>query len=414
MRGDWRVEILPDSVPPNRPNRPNSAEQSSANKLFDLILSRRELFLGLWFFFILFIVIFSQLGSDSLPTFLALGPTATPTITLTPSQTVLPAATPAATSTTTPRATETATITWTPAPNATSTRMPILTPTPIVEISERDDMVQVFVPEGKFLMGSLEGEPDADLDEQPQRLVYLDAFWIDQTEVTNAQFRRFIVATGYRTDAQQINESPVYNLDIDEWEETTGAYWQQPRGLGSSLDGLNSYPVVQVSWNDAVAYCKWAERRLPTEAEWEKAARGVDGRRYPWGSTPLESHLLNSADRAIAKEWASDRLDDGYRFAAPVGNYPDGASPYGALDMAGNVWEWVYDIYYENIYRESPNENPTGATYGNYRVRRGGSWRNTQKLMRVTHRLWHSDWSRSDQVGFRCAMSVVEEEEEEG
>lgn len=402
-------EILPDSVPPDTPD---TAEESSASKFLDLILSRRELFLAVWFFFILFAVIFSQLGADNLPAFLALGSTATPTVTLTPTQTVPPTATATPMTTATPQATETATITSTPAPSATSTATPTLTPTPIVEVSERDDMVQVFVPEGEFLMGSLEDEPDADPDEQPQRLVYLDAYWIDQTEVTNAQFRRFIVATGYRTEAQIINESPVYNLETDEWEETTGAYWQQPRGPGSSLDGLDSYPVVQVSWNDAVEYCKWAERRLPTEAEWEKAARGVDGRRYPWGNTPLESNLLNSADRSIAKEWASDRLEDGYQLTAPVGNYPDGASPYGALDMSGNVWEWVYDIYYENIYRESPNENPTGAIYGNYRVRRGGSWRNTQKLVRVTHRLWHSDWSRSDQVGFRCARSVVEEEQE--
>ena len=401
-------EMSPDSVPNHTPNTSNS---SFTTKLFDLILERRPLFLGIWFFFILFLVVFSQLGNDALPSFLALGPTPTPTVTLTPSQTPVPTETPTITPTTTPRPSETATITWTPAPSATSTATPTLTPTPVVEVSERDEMPLVFVPEGEFLMGSLEGEPDADLDEQPQRLVYLDAFWIDQTEVSNFQFRRFVVATGYRTEAQIVNQSPVYNLDTDEWEETRGAYWQQPRGPGSSLEGLDNHPVVQVSWNDAVAYCKWAQRRLPTEAEWEKAARGVDGRRYPWGSRPLESDLLNSADRSIGKEWASDRLDDTHRFTAPVGNYPNGASPYGALDMAGNVWEWVYDIYYENIYSESPNENPTGATYGNYRVRRGGSWRNTQKLVRVTHRLWHSDWSRSDQVGFRCAMSVEEEEE---
>ncbi len=247
-----------------------------------------------------------------------------------------------------------------------------------------DGMVQVYVPAGKFIMGSTPGESDQD-HEEPQRTVYLDAFWIDQTEVTNGMYEGCVLAGNCRPP--EIDNS-----------------WSQDSYYGN--EEYNNYPVVGVSWEDANAYCSWTERRLPTEAEWEKAARGTDGRRYPWGNTPLESNLINSADRSIEQKWASDRLDDGYRFTAPVGNYPDGASPYGALDMVGNVWEWVADIYDEDYYKEGPDENPQGATFGNYRIRRGGSWRNTQRLVRTTHRLWHNDWSRSDQVGFRCVRSA--------
>ena len=393
-------ENVPNQTPKERLTPPPAQKRRS-----DPLLWRRLLLGGLLLLVVFFLLVAQFLGDAPIP-FLMVTPTWTPTMTLTPTQTVPPTATVTMTPSRTATPTETAIVTWTPLPSATNTPSPTLTPTPVIDVSERDDMTMVFVPAGEFLMGSLESEPDADEHEKPQRTIYLDAFWIDQTEVTNAQFARFIAATGYRTDAQKVNLSPVYKLETNEWEEMRGANWQQPRGPDSSLDGLDDHPVVQVSWNDAKAYCQWAQRRLPTEAEWEKAARGTDGRRYPWGNTPLESNLINSADRSIEQKWASDRLDDGYRFTAPVGNYPDGASPYGALDMVGNVWEWVADIYDEDYYKEGPDENPQGATFGNYRIRRGGSWRNTQRLVRTTHRLWHNDWSRSDQVGFRCVRSA--------
>ena len=229
-------------------------------------------------------------------------------------------------------------------------------------------MIQDFVPAGQFIMGS------DTYNEIMSAPVYLDAFWIDQTEVTNAMFAEFVSATHYRTDAEKSGTGYVYQASSDDAVKTSGANWQHPHGPASNIKGLDQYPVVQVSWNDAAAYCKWAGRRLPTEAEWEKAARGTDGRLYPWGNQDWAGNLANFMDRQLNPTYS---VDDGHAGIAPVGSYPDGASPYGALDMAGNVAEWVAD-WYADPYPQSDQTttvvNPQGPASGKSRGMRGGAW----------------------------------------
>ncbi len=271
--------------------------------------------------------------------------------------------------------------------------------------SPADGMVMVYVPAGEFTMGSADSDGDAYSNEKPQHNVYLDAFWIDRTEVTNAMFAKFVAAAGYRTDAEKAGKGWTFNAARKEWEETNGADWQHPRGPGSSISGLEQHPVVLVSWNDAAAYCQWAGRRLPTEAEWEKAARGTDGHKFPRGNQNVAGDLLNFADRNLDVDWADKNINDGHQFTAPVGSYPKGASPFGALDMAGNVWEWVADWYDETYYRSSPAQNPTGPDTGQYRVLRGGSWGNERRHGRASVRNRGLPEFRYVNIGFRCALS---------
>ena len=244
---------------------------------------------------------------------------------------------------------------------------------PSTQISEVDGMELVYVPAGSFMMGS----EDGDEDEKPVHELHLDAYWIDRTEVTNAMFERFVDATGHDAGSDWRNEA----------------------------SGKADHPVVSVNWHDAKAYCEWAGRRLPTEAEWEKAARGTDGRVYPWGDAAPAGHLLNFADKRSGLDWADTAVDDGYERTAPVGSYPAGASPYGAADMAGNVWEWCADWYDENYYAVSPKDNPQGPATGEYRVVRGGSWYSTVGNVRAANRAWFTPDRRSGYSGFRCARS---------
>jgi formylglycine-generating enzyme required for sulfatase activity len=198
------------------------------------------------------------------------------------------------------------------------------------------DMPMVFIPEGEFTMGSNTGDDD----EKPPHPVFLDAFWIDKFEVTNTQYAMCLNAG--------VCKPPSSNNS-----NTRNGYFGIPQ--------FNNYPVVYVSWEDANRYCGWAGKRLPTEAEWEKAARGTDSRVYPWGNT-FDKNLLNS-------------YESGKGDTTAVGSYPpNSASPYGAMDMAGNVWEWVADWYGDNYYTTSPRNNPKGLLSGQYRVLRGGAW----------------------------------------
>jgi len=246
-------------------------------------------------------------------------------------------------------------------------------------------MTIVLIPEGEFMMGSPEGEGEK--DEHPQHTVYLDAYWIDQTDVTNAMFSAFIGDTSYQTYAEEVGGSYVFSGS--QRAEVSGADWAHPQGPSSSIVGLDDYPVVNVSWGDAQVYCEWAGRRLPTEAEWEKAARGTGGLIYPWGNSDPTSSLANYG-KNIGNTTA-------------VGSYPDGASPYGVLDMAGNVFNWMGDWYDSGYYANSPDRNPQGPSTGEFRVTRGGSWHDS--LLRTANRDWHSPLGLIDYFGFRCALT---------
>jgi formylglycine-generating enzyme required for sulfatase activity len=215
----------------------------------------------------------------------------------------------------------------------------------------------VYVPAGEFIMGS----DQRDSDERPVHTVYLDAFYIDKTEVTNAQYRECVEAGACDTPVQ-----------------TT--YYDQA--------DYAQHPVVYVSWNDADAYCRWAGKRLPTEAEWEKAARGTDGRTHPWGEGI-------DCDHAQYSECG--------RGTVPAGSKPKGASPYGALNMVGNVWEWVADWYDPGYYSQSPGRNPLGPESGEGRVLRGGSWHSNQRFARCAYRVGGNPRYWYFYVGFRCA-----------
>jgi formylglycine-generating enzyme required for sulfatase activity len=281
---------------------------------------------------------------------------------------------PTITQTPSPTATRTSTITVTFPPTFTSTFTPSYTPTlasGATRVSEKDGMVMVYVPAGDFTMGF----NDAGTDEKPAHTVFLDTYWIDRTEVTNGMYA-LCVQAGTCKPPGSLNS----NLHSDYY------------GTSQYAD----YPVIQVDWMAAQAYCGWAGRSLPTEAQWEKAARGPDDRFYPWGNT--------SPNCSLANYWGTTFACVGDTTA--VGGYQSGASPYGALDMAGNVWEWVADWYDASYYMNSPSSNPQGPASGTDRILRGGSWYFDGYRTRSTYRYRYSPGLRGDSIGFRCASSA--------
>ena len=260
-----------------------------------------------------------------------------------------------------------------------------------------DGMDMVCVPAGEFNMGRDDGYDAYDNDEKPVHLVYLDTYWIDRTEVTNKMFAKFASDTNFVTDAEKEGNSWVYltSWDYGQWVE--GANWQHPQGPDSNIRNKGNHPVVHVSWNDALAYCQWAGRRLPTEAEWERAARGNDTRMFPWGNQvyyDASAQLLGNCGGRL----------DGYEYTSPVGNYPPGASPYGALDMVGNVSELVFDWWQSEYYVSSPYKNPLGPTSGDFRSNRGGDWGGCPSIS-VASRNPVSHNFRGNGQGFRCVQS---------
>ena len=302
----------------------------------------------------------------------------------------------------------------------------------------------VFINEGEYMMGAAdaEGRPD----EYPQHKVKVDGFWIDTTEVTNAQFKKFIEATGYITTAEKAPDweemkkqlppgtpkpadslmvaasliftppsHPVALTDPSQWWSwKKGACWKHPHGIGTSITGKENYPVVQVSWDDAMAYCKWAGKRLPTEAEWEFAARGgKQNSTYFWGNEDVE------AGKPKANTWQGNFPDqnsnwDKFYGAAPVRSFSP--NEYGLYDMAGNVWEWCsdwYDANYFSTVNGKESVNPTGPLQSNdpmeptvpEKVVRGGSFlcnASYCKGYRVTSRMKTSPDTGLEHTGFRC------------
>jgi len=261
-----------------------------------------------------------------------------------------------------------------------------------------DLMPMVRVPAGEFEMGSGEREIDAALEacnryygecqrpwfevERPAHIVALDTFWIDQTEVTNGQFGRCVAASACAPP-------------VSAGSSTRASYF--------GVAAFDSYPVVNVTWEHARTYCEWAGARLPTEAEWEYAARGPRGRRFPWGDE-YDGTRLNSCDSQCTERWAERAFDDGHRDTAPVGSYPAGASWCGALDMAGNAWEWTADWFAP--YPAERQVNPRGPASGTERAVRGEAADGTRALTRSAARHGMSPSHTYAYTGFRCAGSA--------
>lgn len=224
--------------------------------------------------------------------------------------------------------------------------------------------------------------------EDPPHHVYVDAFWIDETEVNNAMYAQCVAlgdcGSPYKTNSYT-RDSYFGNKEFDD------------------------YPVIYISWVDASAYCKWGGRRLPTEAEWEKAA-GWDGNKqmkniYPWGDS-FDGTNVNFCDETCTNSWKNGNYYDGFQDTAPVGSYPAGVSFYGALDMAGNAWEWVADWYAGDYYSNSPSSNPVGPKKAFSRVLRGGSWNDNATFVRTANRMWFDPESANFSIGFRCARDA--------
>ena len=263
-----------------------------------------------------------------------------------------------------------------------------------------DGLVMSYIPAGEFQMGSEDGQDN----ERPVHTVYLDAYWIDQTEVSNAQFSIFVEEVGYQTEAEENGKSWTY-LD-GEWQDVEGANWLHPQGPNSDIVELSNHPVTHMSWNDAQEYCKWAESRLPTEAEWEKAARGgLEGKTYPWGDE-FDGSNLNFCNVNCPFHWRDSNYYDGYVYTSPVASFSQ--NDYGLYDMIGNLWEWTLDWYDENYYEISPTSNPMGADTGDYKVLRGGAWSDTDYNLHVANRYEDAPLVTDSYYGFRCVRSATE------
>ena len=305
----------------------------------------------------------------------------------------------------------------------------------------------VWIPGGDFTMGT-DADPQARSDERPAHRVHVDGFFMDEHEVTNADFALFVKATGFVTTAEkpidwdelkkQLPEGtprppdsllaagslvfvpPSQTVSLDDagqwWSWIRGADWKHPLGPGSSIQGKENYPVVQVSWDDAVAYCKWSGKRLPTEAEWEFAARGgMADARYPWGNDTSYAKHANTWNGHFPDK---NTQADGYELMAPVKSYA--ANGYGLYDMAGNVWEWCKDWYHIDYYNECKKTgitiNPQGPNSSldpdeptvPKRVNRGGSFLCNDSYCssyRITARMKTSPDTGLEHCGFRCVMT---------
>ena len=314
----------------------------------------------------------------------------------------------------------------------------VLDPTDVIDkTTENDHFVQI--PSGKFLMGSTEedirfvlefftngGDAHPFSNELPQHEIYLDDYWISKFEITNKQYVEFLNDVGNQKEEEEFWFNVNSNSDSVHIFENDGIWYVE--------EGYENFPIVEVNWFGAKSYCEWIGGRLPTEAEWEKAARGTDGRMFPWGNIEIDKKLLEDGEdlyfiylqkvydiRNYANLCDHDCyaptfvLADENKPAVPVGSFPDGVSPFGVWDMAGNVSEWVADWYDANYYELSPYSNPPGPEIpvvsigdrGESRVIRGGSWVDLEPKLRVTDRSYNLPIDSNDYTGFRCVLDQM-------
>jgi formylglycine-generating enzyme required for sulfatase activity len=274
-------------------------------------------------------------------------------------------------------------------------------------LHETDQAIMVYVPAGAFLRGTSAAQVQALTAqfgdyfavETPQRSIYVSAYYIDKFEVTNQQYAQFLAALAAHGPRYVHPSAPPR-------KDPTPTYWRDRR-----LNGATQ-PVTGVDWYDAYAYCRWAGRRLLTEAQWEKAARGPTGQEYPWGnawSAAYSNNAESTFGSAILShtQWirllAPLRLETLHRLTMPVGSFPEGASPYGAHDMGGNLWEWCQDSYRKDYYRYATSRDPAGPPPSPYKVLRGGCWSSDRGKIRAAYRNYDLATDRHLEVGFRCA-----------
>ncbi len=280
-----------------------------------------------------------------------------------------------------------------------------------------------LISSGEFRMGTESPEAWQADGEGPVRRVRVHSFYIDTCAVTNRQFQDFVNATGYKTEAEKFGWSYVFHLFVPEkkrrrlscrplpglewWLGLEGAYWRHPEGPGSTVRKRLDHPVIHISWNDAVAYCRWAGKRLPTEAEWEYAARGgLEQKTYPWGDelAPGGKHRCNIWQGRFPVE---DTGDDGYRGTAPAKSFR--ANGYGLYNVSGNVWEWCFDRFSPDFHVEGPRENPRGPETGESRLMKGGSYlchHSYCNRYRVAARTANTPDTSTGNLGFRCVRDV--------
>ena len=279
-----------------------------------------------------------------------------------------------------------------------------------------------LIPGGEFLMGSADADGWAEDGEGPVRSVTLRAFYMDAYCVTNEQFNEFVNATGYKTEAERLGWAYVFEMFLSEkekarvtqrvvgsewWCRVEGATWRHPEGPGSNIKKRWAHPVVQVSWNDATAYCMWAGKRLPTEAEWECAARGgLVQKRYPWGDelTPGGKHPCNIWQGIFPTQ---NTAEDGFVGTAPAKSFR--ANGYGLYNVAGNVWEWCADWFSRDFHVRGTRDNPAGPSEGERKVIRGGSYlchASYCNRYRVAARSANTPDSATGNLGFRCVRDA--------
>lgn len=282
----------------------------------------------------------------------------------------------------------------------------------------------VLIPEGSFTMGTNNPIFVAD-GEGPERKVTLSKFYMDKYEVSNSEFELFVNATGYVTEAEKFGNSFVMEKYVSEkvlekidqavaaapwWVPVDKADWRHPEGPDSSIKDRMDHPVLHASWNDAVAFCKWMEKRLPTEAEWEYACRdGLEGRLFSWGNkeNPKDSHYMNIWHGEFPKE---NTGDDGYKGTAPVTEFPE-TKKFGLKNMIGNVWEWTQD-WWDIKHDATAKTNPTGPSSGSDKVKKGGSFMCHKSYCyryRCVARSQNTPDSSAHNLGFRCASDELPE-----